>query len=141
MIGWITRSRPAESVKEFVQDEAAMAFGSIPMFGQFVSSAVMGFRDSQGLVTTQAMERLQEAAYYASKGEWDKVLGEMPELVGYAVGVPVGGPKRFLQGFWDLASGKSSDWLRLMYSEYARNKAKGETSTTTPTKTRPVWER
>ncbi len=83
---------------------------------------------------------MQDVIYNANKQEWDRLGKASLKLGAYGAGIPYSQPKRTISGVIDLAANKSDDWMRLMYSEYARKKATGETGTT-PTRTRPVRRR
>ena len=126
MIGAITRSRPARDAGEFFKDLGSMAFSSVPVVGNFITSGMKGFRDNQGLVTTEILDKLQEGSYAAFQGEWDKVLQNIPELAGYAAGIPVSQPTRTIKAILDIASGKSDDWMSLIFGTYARKQASSE---------------
>jgi hypothetical protein len=130
LIGWITRSTPADDIKEFSGDMGMMATSMIPLVGSFISSAMKGFKDSSGSITTEFASKLQEAAYYAAEGTPEKIAKPAMEAAGYGLGIPTGQPRRTIEGLLDIAQGKTDDWLRLIWSEYNR-------TTEAETRTRP----
>ncbi len=131
VIGWMSRGKPATDAKTIASDIASQGLSMIPIVGGVMSGVLVGNRTSQGLVTTEILDELSQFAYDVNKGAWDKVALDIPELVGFAAGLPTIQPKRTIQGIIDLASGKSNDWLRLIYSEYQRKQA-GVSDTVTP---------
>lgn len=144
MIGAASRGRIAQDLGEGVKDLAAMGLATIPLAGQFLSSGVRGFRDSQGLITTELLERFQNLAYEASRGEWGKVAMIMPEAAGYAIGIPTSQPSRFFRAMLDLASGETEDFWSLIWGTYAREQATKEEEgfkRTKPSFERPEFER
>jgi len=125
MIGAVTRSDIARTPKDALTDVASMAFSSVPIMGQFITSGLRGYRDSQGFITTEILERAQAAAYELSKGEWEKFALIMPEMAGYATGVPVGQPRRTIKAILDKGSDVFDDWLQLIWGSYTREQVKG----------------
>ncbi len=123
MIGWITRSRPAENVKEYLSDIGLMGTAVLPVLGSFISGGIRGFSQSSGFITTQAFSVLQSMAYNANKAEWDKVLMDIPEMAGFLAGYPVIQPKRTIEALWNIAEQKSNDWLELIWGQYQRKEA------------------
>ena len=129
MIGAITRSELPKDAKETVQDLAGMAFSTVPIFGQFIASGMKGFRDSSGPVMFELFDRIQTAAYYFNKEEWDKVILSIPEIATFAAGIPTAQPFRTMEAIINIASGKSNDWLELIWGEYTRKKLEGNVPT------------
>lgn len=126
MIGAITRSRPAQDVKEGIQDITSMGLATLPIFGNWLSAGVRGYMGG-GLITTEVLEKGQRMFYNAMQENWDKVALLVPELAGYAAGIPVSQPKRFLKALVDLAQNKTDDLLELIWGEYTRRSARGKT--------------
>lgn len=137
IIGAITRSRPAEDLKEFVTDLSLMGLATVPIFGNWMAQGVKGFIGG-GLITTEMLDEIRQMSYRINKGEWDKAALGLPQLGGYALGYPVAQPKRFLQGIWDIATDKTDDWMRLIWSEYTRGEAEGEPAGKGSGKLRPL---
>lgn len=126
MIGTISRSRPAQSVKEYTMDVASMGAAMFPIFGNFAAALFRGYSQGVSLITTEVIEQAQRVAQRAMKGEWDKVLLSIPELGGYVMGYPVGQPRRTIKAFLDLAEGKTDDLLELIFGQYTREKGRAE---------------
>jgi len=124
-IGAITRSEPASDVKEFATDLVSMGFATVPIFGNWITSGIRGFTSS-GLITTELLDKIRQLAYSTNKEDWDRVAKTLPQLAGFAVGVPVSQPARTLQAIWDIAQGKTDDWMELIWGAYARGEAEEE---------------
>jgi len=122
MIGAISRSKIQDDFKEAGEDFATMFLGTVPIVGSWITSGIKGFNDS-GIISTEVFNMLQTLSYNTSQGEWDKVLKTMPEIAGYAAGLPVAQPKRTTQAIIDLASSKTDDWLELVWGKYTRQRA------------------
>jgi len=133
MIGAISRSRPAQDAKEFTTDIASMATATIPVAGNFISSAIKGWYGDQGLITTELFNRMHEISYQANKGEWAKVLAVFPELAGYAKGFPVAQPRRTIMAMLDLAEGKSDELMSLIWGTFIMEQAEEEKKPSEPT--------
>ena len=130
MIGWITASEPPEDARDIVDSLAVMSLSMIPIAGLFLASGYQGFFTDSGMITTEVLAQLQEFGYRVNRGEWGKVALLIPELAGYIAGVPVAQPKRTLQGIYDLATGKTDDWMEIIWGAYRREEArKGEKKT------------
>ena len=119
MIGAITRSDIPKNTRELVKDLASMYIATIPIVGSWITSGLKGFSDS-GLITTEILDRIQDLSQKVNKAEWDKVALTLPELAGYAIGVPVAQPKRTFKAIINLAQGKTDDWMELIWGEYTR---------------------
>ena len=120
MIGAVTRSDIARTPKEVLTDVATMGFSSVPVVGQFISSGLRGYQDNQGFITTEIFDKAQEFAYSMNEAEWEKALLLLPELAGYATGVPVTQPSRTIKNILEKGSGIFDDWLQLIWSSYTR---------------------
>ncbi len=123
LIGWISRSRPAENAKEFAQDVGNQALSMIPIIGNTIGLGYQSYRGTSNLITTEILDKVNQVGYQMNQGKWIEALKDMPEMAGYAVGVPVGQPKRTIEGIVDLATSKSKDWMRLIYSKTMRKRA------------------
>ena len=123
LIGWASRSRPAKNSKEFIKDEISQAMAVIPIFGNWLASGYKGFRGGS-VVTTEMLQSLSNISYRLGKDQWDKALKTIPELGGYALGLPVVQTKRIWETIVDMAEGNTDDWLRFIWGEYARKEAK-----------------
>jgi len=126
IIGAITRSRPAQDAKELAADLTGMALATIPIAGNWLVAGQKGFWGKSGLITTELMGKMQQLSFRLNKQEWGKAALTIPELAGYVLGIPVAQPKRTIMGLLDLATGKTDDWMRLIWSEYARKRAEKE---------------
>lgn len=124
-IGAITRSRPAQDVREFATDLTSMGLATVPIFGSWVVSGIRGFTSS-GLITTEVLDEIRRLAYQVNQEAWDGVAKTLPIVAGYAAGIPVAQPRRFLQGIWDMASGKTDDWMELIWGAYTRGAVERE---------------
>jgi hypothetical protein len=124
VIGAISDSHLPRKKEDYMRSLGGMALATVPLIGSVLSSAIRGFYGSQGIITLELLDRLQNFAYQANKGKWDKVGWMAPELVGYAGGIPVAQPRRTIQAMINIASGKSDDWLELIWGEYTREKAR-----------------
>ena len=69
------------------------------------------------------LEGVNRASYDISKGEWEKIILQIPELAGYAVGYPVAQPRRTIKAFIDLAQGNTDDFLSLIWGTWAREQS------------------
>lgn len=138
IIGTISRSRPAQDLKEIRDDLAWQATAQIPLWGSMLSSGLKGFTGS-GVVSLEFLGALQQAVYNANKGDWDKLGKSSLKMGALGAGVPYAQPKRTIEGILDLASGKSDDWLRLIWSEWVREQA-GEKETGLPERELPRRE-
>ncbi len=128
LIGWISRSRPEQDAKEVAQDIVGNNMASVPIFGSMLSAGLSGFRDT-GAITFEAIQKGVDEMYYMSKGNWGKALATLPELAGYATGLPASQGRRITDALLDIAQGKSNDWLRLIWSEYTRKQGGSEQGT------------
>jgi len=126
IIGAISRSRPAKNAKELLTDIAGNNLASLPLFGRFIASGIQGMFGGLGadIITTQVLNSLQQLGFQINREQWDKVAQEVPELMGYLVGLPVAQPKRTFQALVNLAQGKSDDWAELIWGEYRRQQAR-----------------
>jgi len=122
IIGWSIRSRPAKNAKEFVEDMATQATGTIPVVGSYLASIFKGYTADVDLMTFAALEKAQQILAQIYRGDWEKAFQTSPELAGYLAGLPTVQTKRFIQGILDLASGKTDDWARLIWGGYTREK-------------------
>jgi hypothetical protein len=127
LIGIISYSRLPKDAADFAKMTAAPLVAIFPLIGPIFSGAIQGFYDTTTPVTFQALQQASEAVYQAAKGQWDKFLREIPEVVGMATGLPTVAPKRFIQAVISIASGKSDDWLELIWGTYIRERARKET--------------
>jgi len=125
LIGWLSRSKPAKNIKEFFKDITSQALVVIPIFGSWLISGYKGFREGS-IVTTEVLQELSNVGYRIGKAQWEKALKTIPELGGYALGLPVVQTKRIFETIIDMAEGKTKDWLRFIWGRYAREKAGGE---------------
>ena len=132
VIGWITRSRPPQDAKDIMEDLSSMALATIPIVGHYLVSGYQGFRDDSGNITTEALGKMQEIVYYLNKEEWDKAALVIPELGGYLLGIPTSQPKRIVEAIINLASGKTDDWLEIIWGSYRREKAREDKKKTVP---------
>ncbi len=123
LIGAVSRSRPAQNAKELAEDVGNQAIAMIPIVGKLIG---LGYQNYYGnnLVSTELLTKINEVGFKLNKGAWQSALKDMPELAGYAAGIPVVQPMRTVKGIVDLATKKSDDWQRLIWSEYAVNRAK-----------------
>lgn len=128
-IGAITRSEPAQDIGEFATDLVSMGFATVPIFGNWITSGIRGFTSS-GLITTELLDKIRQLAYSTNKEAWDRVAKTLPQLAGFAVGVPVSQPARTLQAIWDIAQGKTDDWMELIWGAYVRREAEEERGVT-----------
>jgi len=122
MIGAISRSRLPKDAKDFGLDVASMAISTLPIVGSWINSGLKGFSDS-GVVTTEAFNQIQQAIQDITQDEWGKF--GLDALVGAATmkGIPVGQPRRTIQAAIDLSTGKTDDWMELIWGSYTREKA------------------
>lgn len=132
MIGWISRSEPPEDWKDIGTDLSAMALATFPIVGNFMVSGLRGFYSDSGLITTEVFDRIQRLTYTMANEQWDKAALVIPELAGYAVGVPVAQPRRMAEAIYNLASGKSDDWLELIWGSWTREQARKDEEKSTP---------
>lgn len=123
IIGAINRSNPAMDVREVGHDLAFQTLSMFPLIGSWMSGGIAGFTES-GVIPFEVLQSLSRSIYLANKGDWDK-LGKraLPELAALGVGVPLSQPRRTIEGVVALAGKKSDDWLRLIWSEYVRERA------------------
>lgn len=124
VIGMISASHPPRNREDVTKSLAGMALAEVPIVGSWLSNAIRGFYGNQGVITLELLERLQNFAFQANKGEWDKVALMAPEVAGYALGIPVAQPRRTINSMVNLATGKSDDWSELIWGEYTREKAR-----------------
>lgn len=129
LIGLIARSRPAKNAKEYITDLALTGFGSIPLAGSIITSAMKGYTETS-TITLEGLDRAQRAIYHLNKGEFDKLVMLMPETLGFLVGLPVSQSKRTITALVNLAQGKSDDWLELIWGQYTRDKSKEDSEKT-----------
>ena len=121
-IGAISRSRPAEDLKEFWTDLSTMAIATIPLIGNHITQGIKGFHSS-GLITVEFLDKIRELSYRLYRAEWDKVPLPAVEAAGYGLGIPVSQSKRTLGALLKMADGKLDDWMELIWGAYAREKA------------------
>jgi len=134
MIGGITRSAPATDAKEFLTDIGSMGFATIPLMGHFLVAGFRGWQETQGLITTEVLDKLQQFAYRVNPERWDKVFDDIPKLAelggqlgGFIAGVPVTQPTRTIKAMLEIAQGNTDDWLRLIWGNYVREELEGKT--------------
>lgn len=125
MIGWVTRSRVPDNAKDIMTDMGSMALSSLPVFGHFLTSGLRGFQDSQGLITTEILDKLQQFAYSVNAESWGKMPELLAQMGGYATGIPTAQPTRTIKGLIELAEGKTDDLLRLIWGSYTRQMGEG----------------
>lgn len=126
MISIISRSRLPKDGEDVLTSLADMGLAVIPVGGHWLTAGWKGFYGDSGIVTTEVLDKIQQASYRISKEEWDKLALLMPELAGFVTGLPTVQPKRTIKAIIDLASGKSDDWLELIWGSYTREKARKE---------------
>jgi len=125
MIGAISRSRPAKDLAEIRDDLSWQGLAMMPLGGSLASSAIKGFTGSN-VVSLEALAAMQDTIYAANKLEWDKLGKASLKAGAYGAGIPYSQPKRTGEGILDLATGKTDDWMRLIWSEWAREQALDE---------------
>ncbi len=130
MIGAISRSRPAQDAKEFASDIGSMAFASVPIAGHYLSAGFNNWHDTQGLITTEILDQVQQFAYRMNPQQWDKIMENLPkiaetgaQMAGYMAGVPVTQPARTIKAMIELAQGNSDDLMRLIWGDATRKEA------------------
>jgi len=122
-VGWISRSRPAKNLKEAAKDTTLQLVRTIPLLGNYISSGLEGWRPSAPIMY-EAFSGLQRTSLNLAKKQWKNALKTGTDTIGFAVGVPAKKIKTYMEGLYDLFTGKTDDWWRLIYGEYVREKAK-----------------
>ncbi|KKM25794.1 hypothetical protein LCGC14_1591350, partial [marine sediment metagenome] len=123
-IGMISSGRMPKDPADFARNSIRPLVAMFPIFGPMASSAMGGFYDTTDPATFQILSEMSRAVYYANQNEWGKFLGQLPQIAGYAKGIPVNAPQRFIEGMIRMAQGKSDDWLELIWGEYVRKEAR-----------------
>lgn len=134
MIGSITRSDVPRDGKEFIGDLGSMAFATVPLMGHYLVAGFRGWHESQGLITTEILDKLNQMAYRLNPERWDKVLEDIPKLAelavqigGFAKGIPVTQPTRTIKAMLEIAQGNTDDLLELIWGSYVRQEAQKRT--------------
>lgn len=122
-IGAVTRSELPKDAEDVSRDLAGMGLATVPVFGNWMSAAVRGWRSS-GIITTEILKAIGDLTYWASEGNLGKAALQIPELAALATGVPYAQPKRTVEAMVELAQKKSDDWLSLIWGKYTREKAR-----------------
>lgn len=126
LIGLIIRAKLPEDKEEVVDDlkddVGRTALSMIPLMGHWLSAGYEGWRDGQGLISTEVFEQFQRAVYNMREQEWKEVGLQVPELLGYVKGIPVAQPKRTVTGILELLQGETEDWRRLIWSQWTIDK-------------------
>jgi hypothetical protein len=121
IIGWTIRSRPQKNTEEFTKDMGSQALSTLPIFGTFFGNVLQGYQSDLNLITFAGIDKAMQMMAQANQGDWLAALKTSPELAGLLIGLPTIQTKRFIQGALDLSSGKSDDWMKLIWGRYTRD--------------------
>jgi len=126
-IGAIARSRVSQNKEELAQDLGSQFLAPAPILGNWLAPVIRDSYQDSGTIHTKMFYTMYSLLNQMATEDpdWAKTALTGTELGAYMLGVPFVQPRRTLTGLYDLLEGETDDWLRLIWSEHAREQQAG----------------
>lgn len=116
LIAWMSKGSPPDTAKELKDAGIESGLNYIPVVGRGMASLRKGFGFSS-IPALAGFEAAGKTLIALEKGKKEKAIESGIETAATLGGVPFSQPRRFLKGAAALASGKTKDLRRLIFSE------------------------
>lgn len=125
LLGMVSRGRPPESAGEVAKDAGSYLLSPFVFLGGLVLNIATGEWGRSGSIAETPFKEAGRLVAAIRKGDGKKIVTSAARTAGAWTGGKV--PLQAIQtaeGAWDLSTGETEDWRRLVWSEYAMKSGK-----------------
>jgi hypothetical protein len=130
LLGMVSRGRPPETAGEVAKDLAAYLLSPFVFIGGLVLNIATGEWGRSGNIAETPFKEAGRLVNAIKQGDPSKIITSAARTTGAWTGGKV--PLQAIQaaeGAWELATGETEDWRRLVWSEYSMKSNKKKDST------------
>jgi hypothetical protein len=127
LLGTVSRGRPPESAGEVAKDLGSYLLSPFVFLGGLVLNIATGEWGRSGSIAETPFKEAGRLVAAIQKGDGKKIITTAARATGAWTGGKI--PLQAIQtaeGGWDLATGETEDWRRLVWSEYALKSKKSK---------------
>jgi hypothetical protein len=128
LLGMVSRGRPPETVGEVAKDMGSYLLSPFVFIGGLVLNIATGEWGRSGTIAETPFKEAGRLVNAIKQGDPKKIITSTARTAGAWTGGKV--PLQAIQtaeGAWDLSTGDTDDWRRLVWSEYALKSKKNST--------------